>query len=102
MTWTHSNIAWLNTDICLHVVNFHHLQTSLARELIQLANFLNVLELSQEHLDCIQVNSEGSFKRKPGGKPTDIFTAEMNRTIDNAIMNVTHHLKKVVGDWHWN
>ena len=63
-----------------------------------MANFLNVSKLKSDHLDCILDNSEGEFKRRPHSAPLDIFTADMNRTIDAAIKNVTHILETRNGD----
>ena len=70
------------------------LKTNFKEEMTNLASFLNIPQLSDEHLDCVVAHSEGKFKRPPHVPPPGIYTAMMNTTIDGAIRNVMLLLKK--------
>ena len=72
---------------CLLVVSYKQLQAQLQQELIRIGNFLGVkpkyLKKDSKHLDCIEQNSEGSFKRSYTSKLSfDVFDRKMNKTID--------------------
>ena len=55
--------------------------------------FLVVQSLSEQHFDCILHNAEGNFKHLVHtctSRYWNVYTAEMNETIDDAIKIIMH------------
>ena len=97
LTWHNGNVIWLSQELCLYVLLYQRLKTDLRQELLNLATFLGVATLSEEHLQCVLENAEGNFKRPAHDHPPGLYTDHMNRTIDAAIMSVMDMVWTVTG-----
>ena len=93
--WYDFHNHWLTQDICLLVVTYSNLHTHLRGELRRIAHFLNVVNMSEEQLDCVVKHSQGSYKRPGHPVPPGLFTAQMNNTIDAAV----EHVLRLVQKW---
>ena len=82
--WTSFYTNWLNFNMCILVVDFHNLKTNLKQELARIGDFLGVERrfLNETHLECVENNAEGKFKRRTNKQVMDIYTEEL-RTIVN-------------------
>ena len=82
------------------MTSFRNLKTRLKQEVVAIGEFLNVKEkyLHGRHMDCILNNPNGIFKRPKHVIPIDIFTVDMNETMELYREQVKQRSQEVVSN----
>ena len=85
--WYNFHLSWLTSGIPLYILNYRALKENLKPELVKLASHLGEPTLSEEHLQCVLDNAEGSAKR-PHERPSWLFPPDKRQVWDEMVLHV--------------